>query len=66
MPLWVRSALVPTANIGSSIGYFVMLIGLFLAAANMLLVGAIPFSASWCSRSWRSPWSSTHRTGRRR
>jgi Zn-dependent membrane protease YugP len=44
-PLWVRSALVPTANIGSSIGYFVMLIGLFMASANMVLVGAVLFSA---------------------
>jgi uncharacterized protein len=44
-PLWVRSALVPTANIGSSLGYFVMLIGLFLASTNMVLVGAILFSA---------------------
>jgi hypothetical protein len=44
-PLWVRSALVPTANIGSSIGYFVMLGGLFLSSTNMVLVGAILFSA---------------------
>lgn len=44
-PLWVRSALVPTANIGSSIGYFVMLIGLFIASTNMVLVGAVLFSA---------------------
>ena len=44
-PLWVRSALVPTASIGSSIGYFVMLIGLFMASTNMVLVGAILFSA---------------------
>ena len=44
-PLWVRSALVPTANIGSSIGYFVMLIGLFMASTNMVLVGAVLFSA---------------------
>jgi uncharacterized protein len=29
-PLWLRSLLVPTANIGSSLGYFMMLIGLFL------------------------------------
>lgn len=29
-PLWVRSLLVPTANIGSTLGYFMMLIGLFL------------------------------------
>jgi Zn-dependent membrane protease YugP len=44
-PLWVRSMLVPTANIGSSIGYFVMLAGLFLASTNMVLLGAILFSA---------------------
>jgi hypothetical protein len=44
-PLWLRSALVPTANIGSSIGYFVMLFGLFLASTNMVLVGAVLFSA---------------------
>jgi Zn-dependent membrane protease YugP len=44
-PLWVRSALVPTANIGSSIGYMVMLFGLFLASQNMVLIGAVLFSA---------------------
>jgi len=44
-PLWLRSALVPTANVGSSIGYFVMLIGLFLASQNMVLIGAVLFSA---------------------
>lgn len=44
-PLWLRSALVPTASIGSSIGYFVMLIGLFMASTNMVLVGAVLFSA---------------------
>lgn len=44
-PMWIRSALVPTANIGSSIGYFVMLIGLVLASTNMVIVGAILFSA---------------------
>jgi Zn-dependent membrane protease YugP len=44
-PLWVRSALVPTAKIGSSIGYFVMMIGLFMASTNMVLVGAMLFSA---------------------
>ena len=44
-PLWVRSTLVPTANIGSSIGYFVMLIGMFMASTNMVLVGAVLFSA---------------------
>jgi Zn-dependent membrane protease YugP len=44
-PLWLRSALVPTANIGSSIGYFVMLIGLFMSSTNMVLIGAVLFSA---------------------
>ncbi len=33
-PLWLRSVLVPTANIGSSLGYIVMMIGLFLAQSN--------------------------------
>jgi len=44
-PLWLRSLLVPTANIGSSVGYFVMLGGLLLSSANMVLVGAVLFSA---------------------
>jgi len=44
-PLWLRSALVPTANIGSSVGYLVMMFGLFLHAANMVLFGAVLFSA---------------------
>ena len=44
-PLWVRSTLVPTANIGSSIGYFVMLIGMFMSSTNMVLIGGVLFSA---------------------
>ena len=44
-PLWLRSTLVPTANIGSSIGYMVMLFGLMFASTNMVAVGAILFSA---------------------
>jgi len=44
-PLWVRSALVPTANIGSSIGYFVMVFGLMFTSQSMVLIGAILFSA---------------------
>lgn len=50
-PLWVRSLLVPTANIGSSLGYIVMMIGLFLVYAQsaigqqVVLVGAVLFSA---------------------
>ena len=43
-PLWLRSALVPTANIGSSVGYIVMLFGLILQSANMVLLGAVLFS----------------------
>lgn len=43
--LWLRSALVPTANIGSSAGYFVMLGGLIFHAANMIYFGALLFSA---------------------
>lgn len=44
-PLWVRSVLVPTASIGSSIGYIMMAIGLFMASQNMVLIGAVLFSA---------------------
>ena len=43
-PMWIRSALVPTANIGSGVGYFVMFFGLILRSLNMVLVGAILFS----------------------
>lgn len=44
-PLWLRSMLVPTANIGSSMGYIVMLVGLMLSAQNVVLFGAMLFSA---------------------
>jgi Zn-dependent membrane protease YugP len=44
-PLKIRSMLVPTASIGSNLGYIVMLMGLFLASQNMVLVGAVLFSA---------------------
>lgn len=43
-PLWLRSFLVPTANIGSTIGYLVMTLGLILSSTNMVLVGAVLFS----------------------
>ncbi len=43
-PLWLRSLLVPTANIGSSIGYLVMVFGLILGSMNMFLVGVVLFS----------------------
>jgi len=51
-PLWLRSALVPTANIGSKLGYFVMFGGLILmmmshgaVGQGIVLFGAIMFSA---------------------
>ena len=44
-PLWVRSALVPTANIGSKIGYIGMFIGLLMQSQGMVLAGAVLFSA---------------------
>jgi len=44
-PLWVRSALVPMAGIGSNLGYFVMLFGLFIhpyvVLAGVVLFGAV-------------------------
>ncbi|MGH9362851.1 MAG: zinc metallopeptidase [Thermoanaerobaculia bacterium] len=50
-PLWLRSTLVPTANIGSSIGYIMMMIGLMLvygsegaSGQNVVLLGAALFS----------------------
>jgi len=43
-PMWLRSALVPTANIGSNIGYAVMMIGLFMNSTGMVLAGAVLFS----------------------
>jgi hypothetical protein len=43
-PLWLRSMLVPTANIGSTVGYIVMTLGLIMASTNMVLVGAVLFS----------------------
>jgi Zn-dependent membrane protease YugP len=44
-PLWLRSALVPTANLGSSGGYFVMLFGLLFHSPNMIYFGALLFAA---------------------
>lgn len=51
-PLWLRSALVPTANIGSKLGYFVMFAGLMLMymasfrlGQQVVLFGALLFSA---------------------
>ena len=44
-PLHLRSALVPTAGIGSNLGILVMGLGLFMRAPGMILIGAILFSA---------------------
>ena len=44
-PMWLRSALVPTANIGSTAGYFAMLGGLIFQAPNLIYLGALVFSA---------------------
>jgi Zn-dependent membrane protease YugP len=44
-PLKLRSLLVPTASIGSNLGYMVMLLGLFMSSTNMVLTGAVLFSA---------------------
>ena len=41
----MRSALVPTANIGSSLGYIVMAGGLMFQSQKVVLVGALLFSA---------------------
>ena len=43
-PLRLRSALVPTAGTGSTLGYIVMAVGLFIHPA-LVLVGAVIFSA---------------------
>ncbi len=44
-PLWVRSALVPTAGIGSNLGIIAMMAGLFFQSQNLVLIGAVLFSA---------------------
>lgn len=43
--LSVRSFLVPTANIGSSIGYLAMFGGLLLQSQGLVVIGAVLFSA---------------------
>jgi Zn-dependent membrane protease YugP len=47
-PMWLRSALVPTAKIGSSVGYIVMMLGLFLiyggGGPTIFMVGVALFS----------------------
>jgi len=41
--LYLRTALVPMASIGSSLSYFVILIGFLLGWMNLILIGAILF-----------------------
>ena len=43
--LKLRSLLVPTASIGSNLGYMVMFFGLILSSQNMVMAGAVLFSA---------------------
>lgn len=43
-PLGLRSALVPTAGIGSNLGYLVMFLGLILQSAGVIIVGAVLFA----------------------
>jgi hypothetical protein len=44
-PMYLRSALVPTANIGSQLGIWVAVIGLFMSSMGLVLAGCIMFSA---------------------
>jgi Zn-dependent membrane protease YugP len=43
-PLWLRSALVPTANFGSSASYFVVIGGMLFHSPNLVYLGALLFS----------------------
>ncbi len=47
-PMWLRSALVPTAKLGSSLGYIVMMLGLFLiwggGSTAVFMIGVALFS----------------------
>lgn len=40
-PMWLRSALVPTANIGSTGGYIVVTMGLIFQSPNLIYLGAL-------------------------
>ena len=45
-PLQWRSALVPTASIGSNFGYIAILIGLFMSFSGLVYLGILLFSAT--------------------
>ncbi len=42
----LRTALVPTINIGTSIGYFLLVLGIILGAANLAWIGIVLFSGT--------------------
>lgn len=44
-PLGLRSAIVPMAGVGSSLGYIVMAVGLMMTSQTVVVAGAILFSA---------------------
>jgi uncharacterized protein len=46
VPLRVRHALVPVANIGSNFSFVLILIGILLSSANLLLLGIIAMAAA--------------------
>lgn len=45
-PLWLRSTLVPIANIGSSLGPYIVIAGLFFSMTPLINAGIILFSAA--------------------
>ena len=44
-PMYLRSALVPTANIGSQLGIWVAIIGFMMGSTGMVVAGCVLFSA---------------------
>jgi Zn-dependent membrane protease YugP len=44
-PMRIRSALVPAVNIGSNLGWILIMVGLFLRITNLAWAGVIVFSA---------------------
>ena len=43
-PMWIRSMLVPAANLGTSMGYIVMALGVFLNSPITIIIGCALFS----------------------
>ena len=46
VPIKIRSALVPVANIGSMIGPYIIILGIILSSFNLVDIGIILFSAA--------------------